>query len=561
MLTVSFKGFTGTVAFKRTGERKIKTGMDILNILRKEVKKIGSWKPELGNNRHNVLPRSSEEPKWIGCFYESVKCHNYNPELKTIGLTPKLPKLNITTVLEPPFVEKVNKSSKLVDLAGKVSKGDLQGFLIDVIDELSKEAQFDYDIYLRPDRKYANVIEELKNQEKDMALAPITITAQREQDIDFSKPFMDFSLSLIMQKANEPAINNFAFLQPFTGQVWLSTIGVVLFITGMMCVMDYLSPFGYRARALESDEEPGNEFNLLNSLWFATASVLQQGPDSTPLAPSGRLLASTFWFFILILISTYTANLAAFFTIKRTADTINSLEALANQNKIKYGVMDGGSVMTFFENSEDSLYRKMFSHMREYKTFVDGTKAGVEKARTEQYAYITEYPYLEYYNQQKPCNTRLLKNLIQTKSYGIGLQRNSPYTNRITVGILNLRERNIIERTRKKWWDDRSQCPPPSNSKTGNTQSLDVNNLAGVFIILLGGVVISIVLVIIEIRCRKLVDLLTNGKCRKAEEEADGGEVIPTENIRFVEPRVTAPYMINLRPHYDKYAFAPESKL
>ena len=70
------------------------------------------------------------------------------------------------TLQEPPFVEKVNKSSKLVDLAGKVSKGDLQGFLIDVIDELSKEAQFDHDIYLRPDRKYAKMIEELKNQVK-----------------------------------------------------------------------------------------------------------------------------------------------------------------------------------------------------------------------------------------------------------------------------------------------------------------------------------------------------------------------------------------------------------
>lgn len=490
----------------------MKTGMDILNILPKEVKKIGSWRPEPGNNGHNVLPENSEEPKWLGCFYESVKCHNHNPDLTNLGLKIRLPRLNITTVLEPPFVEAVNKSIKLEDLAGKVTEGVLQGFLIDVIHELSKEAKFEYDIYLRPDRKYANVIEELKNQEKDMALVPITITAQREQDIDFSKPFMDFSLSLIMQKANEPAINNFAFLQPFTGTVWLSTIGVVLFITGMMCVMDYLSPFGYRARARESDDEPGNEFNLLNSLWFATASVLQQGPDNTPLAPSGRLLASTFWFFILILISTYTANLAAFFTIKRTANTINSLEALANQDKIKYGVMKGGSVMTFFENSEDSLYRKMFSHMREYKTFVDGTRAGVERARNEQYAYITEYPYLEYYNQQKPCNTRLLKNLIQTKSYGIGLQRNSPYTNRITVGILNLRERNFIEKTRRRWWDDRSQCPKPSKSKTGNTQSLDVNNLAGVFIILLGGVVISIVLVIIEIRCRKLVVLLTNGQ-------------------------------------------------
>ena len=87
-------------------------------------------------------------------------------------------------------------------------------------------------------------------------------------------------------------------------------------MTLAMYAVDYLSPFGYHARARESDDELGNEFNLLNSLWFATASILQQGPDNTPLAPSGRLLASAFWFFILILISTYTANLAAFFTSK-----------------------------------------------------------------------------------------------------------------------------------------------------------------------------------------------------------------------------------------------------
>lgn len=85
-------------------------------------------------------------------------------------------------------------------------------------------------------------------------------------------------------------------------------------MTVVMYAMDYLSPFGYHTRAQAANNEPGNEFNLLNSLWFATASILQQGPDNTPLAPSGRLLASAFWFFTLILISTYTANLAAFFT-------------------------------------------------------------------------------------------------------------------------------------------------------------------------------------------------------------------------------------------------------
>lgn len=61
-------------------------------------------------------------------------------------------------------MEIVNKSAKIEDVAGKVSEGVLQGFLIDVIEELSKEAKFEYEIYLRSDGSYSKVIEELKNQ-------------------------------------------------------------------------------------------------------------------------------------------------------------------------------------------------------------------------------------------------------------------------------------------------------------------------------------------------------------------------------------------------------------
>ena len=127
-----------------------------------------------------------------------------------------------------------------------------------------------------------------------------------------------------------------------------------------------------------------------------------------------------------------------FLAVKQALKTINSLEELANQSETKYGVLDNGSVQKFFQTSEDPLYMRMFSHMREFKTFVDATSEGVKKARSENYAYITEQPYLEYYNQQKPCNTRILNNLLQVKSYGIGLQKNSPYTNRISVAILEV---------------------------------------------------------------------------------------------------------------------------
>ena len=78
--------------------------------------------------------------------------------------------------------------------------------------------------------------------------------------------------------------------------------------------------------------------------------------------------------------------------------------------------------------------------------------------------------------------------------------------------LLQLRERNFVERIRHKWWDERSKCPKPKQSKTGNTKRLDLNNMAGVFLVLVGGVIISLVLVVFEIRCKKLVEYFTSGQ-------------------------------------------------
>lgn len=66
-------------------------------------------------------------------------------------------------------------------------------------------------------------------------------------------------------------------------------------------------------------------------------------------AVSTRLAAGIWWFFALIVISSYTANLAAFLTMERMDASIESAEDLAKQSKIKYGVLRGGSTQSFFE--------------------------------------------------------------------------------------------------------------------------------------------------------------------------------------------------------------------
>ena len=91
-----------------------------------------------------------------------------------------------------------------------------------------------------------------------------------------------------------------------------------------------------------------NEFSLCNSLWFTVGSLMQQGSDLTPKSISTRMIAAMWWFFTLIMISSYTANLAAFLTVERMESPIESAEDLAKQTKIKYGCLESGSTRAFF---------------------------------------------------------------------------------------------------------------------------------------------------------------------------------------------------------------------
>lgn len=61
-----------------------------------------------------------------------------------------------------------------------------------------------------------------------------------------------------------------------------------------------------------------------------------------------RLAAAVWWFFALIVTSSYTANLAAFLTKEQMEESIGGVDDLASQSQIRYGVLAGGSTEAFF---------------------------------------------------------------------------------------------------------------------------------------------------------------------------------------------------------------------
>ena len=63
------------------------------------------------------------------------------------------------------------------------------------------------------------------------------------------------------------------------------------------------------------------------------------------------------------MLASYTANLAAFLTNDRRTSSINGAEDLAQQTKVQYGAVKGGSTMKFFKHSNFSTYQKMWAAM------------------------------------------------------------------------------------------------------------------------------------------------------------------------------------------------------
>lgn len=93
---------------------------------------------------------------------------------------------------------------------------------------------------------------------------------------------------------------------------------------------------------------------------FALTSFTPQGGGEAPKSLSGRVLVAAYWLFVVLMLATFTANLAAFLTVERMQTTVQGLEELAQQSKINYTVVRDSPFYEYFSNmasAEEDLYK------------------------------------------------------------------------------------------------------------------------------------------------------------------------------------------------------------
>eukprot|EP00071_Canis_lupus_P048549 XP_022282106.1 glutamate receptor ionotropic, kainate 2 isoform X2 [Canis lupus familiaris] len=445
-----WEGLTGRITFNKTNGLRTDFDLDVISLKEEGLEKIGTWDPASGLNM-------TESQKG--------KPANITDSLSNRSLI-------VTTILEEPYVL-FKKSDKPL-----YGNDRFEGYCIDLLRELSTILGFTYEIRLVEDGKYGaqddangqwnGMVRELIDHKADLAVAPLAITYVREKVIDFSKPFMTLGISILYRKPN-----------------------VLRMCECPKLIEMRFSPYEwYNPHPCNPDSDVvENNFTLLNSFWFGVGALMQQGSELMPKALSTRIVGGIWWFFTLIIISSYTANLAAFLTVERMESPIDSADDLAKQTKIEYGAVEDGATMTFFKKSKISTYDKMWAFMssRRQSVLVKSNEEGIQRVLTSDYAFLMESTTIEFVTQRN-CNLTQIGGLIDSKGYGVGTPMGSPYRDKITIAILQLQEEGKLHMMKEKWW--RGNGCPEEESKEAS--ALGVQNIGGIFIVLAAGLVLSV---------------------------------------------------------------------
>ncbi|XP_017844827.1 glutamate receptor ionotropic, kainate 2 [Drosophila busckii] len=491
----SFKNYMRTLRLRQrllTGpiyfEGNVRKGyhLDVIELQPSGIVKVGTWDEEREYRAERLASTNSQ--------FDSISNSLANQTF-----------IVLLSVPNKPYASLVESYKQLE------GNSQYEGYGVDLIKELADKLGFNftfknggnnYGSYNKSTNVSTGMLREIMHGRADLAITDLTITAEREEAIDFSIPFMNLGISILFLKPKKATPDLFTFMDPFSEEVWwflgFSFLGVSLsfFILGRLSPSEWDNPYP----CIEEPEELENQFTIGNSIWFTTGALLQQGSEIGPKALSTRIVGTFWWFFTLIVVSSYTANLAAFLTIENPQSLINNVDDLAeNKDGVIYGAKRTGSTRQFFLSSQEDRYRKMDEFMTAHPEYLtESNQEGVDRVkRSTNYAFLMESTSIEF-NTKRECNLTKIGDALDEKCYGIAMRKYWPHRDKFNNAMLELQEQGVLEKLKNKWWNEVGSGICTTKEEAPDATPLAMDNLKGVFVVLCVGSACALVYGIIS---------------------------------------------------------------
>ncbi|KAL6606039.1 hypothetical protein ACP70R_041692 [Stipagrostis hirtigluma subsp. patula] len=418
ILDTAFDGLAGN--FKLINGEQQQPSYEIVNITSKGATGVGLWTPlsllpqKLSNKGHGFDNSRSDSGTVKPVFWcgDSAMTFRWREKIGFPLMHGTVPSLN-------PESEENNARKLVEEQSGKVCAGysktplrigvprkdgfksfvnishpysfckdngtmkQITGYSIDIFESAMKNLQpslcYEFCVF---NGSYDELVGNVSVGNLGGAVGDVTITADRTRKVDFTMPYTQSGVSLLVLCKNDLEPIQWTFLAPLTEKLWFATVGF-FFFTGFVVWM------------IEKPRNPEYQGSRLrqfsNALYFAF-STLTFSHGHIIRSPLSKIVVVVWCFVVLVIVQSYTASLSSILTAERLHPSVKNLDQLLF-NDDNVGYQDGSFVYYILRNrgfNKDRLIS--YSKEEEYaEALMKGSKNGGVSAVVDEVPFLTSF--------------------------------------------------------------------------------------------------------------------------------------------------------------------------
>uniref|UniRef100_A0A0D9XDY7 Glutamate receptor n=1 Tax=Leersia perrieri TaxID=77586 RepID=A0A0D9XDY7_9ORYZ len=348
------------------------------------------------------------------------------------------------------------------------------GFSVDIFEEAVKRLPFalPYE-YVAFDTSrdtstgsYDDFVQQVYLKKYDVAIGDITIRYSRMAYVDFTLPYTESGVAMIVPSKGR-VDKTWIFLQPLSRGMWIATTLMFVYTGSVVWLLEFL----------------GNKRNVREPIPRKIGIVIffsLFGDNERVERVLSRIVLIVWVFFLLILSSGYTANLATMLTVEQLKPTINSIDEL-RKSGVNVGYHNGSFVKNLLEDLNFNT-----SKVKAYDTpddFYDALQKGSNNGGIA--AFVHEVPYIKLFLAKHCKEYTMVGPFYKTAGFGYAFPKGSPLLGDISKAILNITEGDTIMQLENKWIGYQNDCKSGDSAvgSVSDPDKLSVDSFKGLLIL------------------------------------------------------------------------------
>ena len=307
------------------------------------------------------------------------------------------------------------------------------GYSVDVWAEVADRLGLDYEwaVY----ETVGEILDAVQTGAADVAIAGISMTRERETVVDFSHPYFDAGLQIMV-----PTGSSFAFrevLRHFLSPGMLSFVIIGVVAAAIMAHFIYFT---------ERRHNPGFQHGYTRGIWEAVwwlLTIVANGeyPDKPTGSPARRLMTMAFWLVGLLLVAQFTATVTSALTVQQLTSDISGPEDLPGK---RVATVAGSTAATYLDDI-GVAFTPVAAIEEAYALLAAGAVDAV----------VYDAPVLRYHRVSAGRGTvEVIDAVFKPEKYGIALPPGGELRESINEVLLEMYQDGTLSEIEARWFNE-----------------------------------------------------------------------------------------------------------